>query len=153
MMSGLRSGRTHTLGLLLTKINGHLFRYDQGSYSPFCVKWLVTPDRVFSVCERIGSSPDLACTRSSRVGLPSDPAFRGRSPMKAPGPKPLREEVLLRTTRTMATRPAIALKPALPTTDGSTITVARSSLGGLTPNGPLRKPIVFTTEADWGWRK
>ena len=27
------------------------------------------------------------------------------------------------------------------TTDGSTITVARSSLGGLTPNGPLRKTI------------
>jgi hypothetical protein len=29
------------------------------------------------------------------------------------------------------------------TTNGSTITVARSSLGGLTPNGPLRKPALF----------
>jgi Sulfotransferase family len=32
------------------------------------------------------------------------------------------------------------------TTDGSTITVARSSLRGLTPNGPLRKSTYLTPE-------
>ena len=35
----------------------------------------------------------------------------------------------------------VALQARVSTTDGSTITAARSSLGGLTPNGPLRKSI------------